>query len=58
MILKYSKEAIESDINARGLNHLRFKGLYFDSTVLNLSGDIAITQQHGWRPYRLCQLET
>jgi hypothetical protein len=47
MVLEDSEEAIKTDINTGGLNHLWFKGLYLNPAGLNFGGNIAVAQEHG-----------
>jgi hypothetical protein len=44
MIFKDSKEAVESDIHARGLDHLAIKGFDLDSAGGNFRLNVAIAQ--------------
>jgi hypothetical protein len=46
MVFKDAEEAIEADINARGLDHLRVEWFDLDPASLNFSGDIAVAQEH------------
>jgi hypothetical protein len=42
MIFKDAKEAIEANINARRLDHLRVKGVDLDSAGFDFSSDVAV----------------
>jgi len=46
MVFKDAEEAIEADINARGLDHLRVEWLDLDSASLDFGGDIAVAKEH------------
>jgi hypothetical protein len=46
MVFKDSEEAVEADINARRLDHLRIEWFDLDPASLNFGGDIAITEKH------------
>jgi hypothetical protein len=46
VVFKDAEEAIEADINARGLDHLRVEWFDLDPASLNFSGDIAVAQEH------------
>jgi hypothetical protein len=46
MVFKDAKEAIEADINARGLDHLWVERLDLNPASLNFSGDITVAQEH------------
>jgi hypothetical protein len=52
MVLEDSKEAIKTDINTGGLNHLWFKGLYLNPAGLYFGGNIAVAQEHGAKLYQ------
>ena len=57
VIFEDSKESVEADINAGRLDHRLVEGLDLDPASLNFRADIAIREQHGWRPYpRLSRL--
>jgi hypothetical protein len=44
MVFKDSEESVETNINARRLNHFGFERFYLDPASLNLGCDIAITE--------------
>jgi hypothetical protein len=47
MVFKDAEETVQAHIDARGLDHLRFKRFYLNPASLNFGGDIAIAKQHG-----------
>ena len=46
MVFKDAEEAIEADINARGLDHLRVEWFDLDPARLNFGGDITVAEEH------------
>jgi hypothetical protein len=46
VVFKDAEEAIEADINARGLDHLRVEWFDLDPAGLNFGGNIAVAQEH------------